>query len=92
MDHVGVRELRQNLSVYVRRVKDGESFAVTERGREVTRLTPPPERDSDLAFLVDVLGARAPQGSLLDLCGDPVRDAPGVRSERVVCDQRDERL
>lgn len=37
---VGVRELRQNLSVYLRRVKDGESLDVTEHGRPVARLVP----------------------------------------------------
>jgi prevent-host-death family protein len=37
---VGVRELRQNLSVYLRRVKAGESLEVTERGRPVARLEP----------------------------------------------------
>lgn len=37
---VGVRELRQNLSVYLRRVKNGEMLEVTERGRPVARLTP----------------------------------------------------
>ena len=37
---VGVRELRQNLSVYLRRVKAGESFEVTERGRPLARLSP----------------------------------------------------
>lgn len=37
---VGVRELRQNLSRYLERVKEGESLVVTERGREVARLTP----------------------------------------------------
>lgn len=35
MDSVGVRELRQNLSVYLRKVQAGESLAVTKRGREV---------------------------------------------------------
>ena len=38
---VGVRELRQNLSVYLRRVQAGERFDVTERGRLVGRLLPP---------------------------------------------------
>jgi len=38
---VGVRELRQNLSVYLRRVQAGECFDVTERGRLVGRLLPP---------------------------------------------------
>jgi prevent-host-death family protein len=37
---VGVRELRQNLSVYLDRVKAGESLDVTERGQVVARLGP----------------------------------------------------
>ncbi len=37
---VGVRELRQNLSVYLRRVKEGEALEVTERDRTVARLVP----------------------------------------------------
>lgn len=37
---VGVRELRQNLSVYLDRVKEGESLDVTERGQVVARLGP----------------------------------------------------
>lgn len=39
---VGVRELRQNLSVYLRRVKAGETLEVTEHGQPVARLTPRP--------------------------------------------------
>lgn len=37
---VGVRELRQNLSKYLDRVKAGEDLVVTEHGREVARLVP----------------------------------------------------
>jgi prevent-host-death family protein len=37
---VGVRELRQNLSVYLRRVEAGETLDVTEHGRPVARLEP----------------------------------------------------
>jgi len=40
MDRVGVRELRQNLSVYLRRVRAGERLEVTERGEPVARLEP----------------------------------------------------
>ena len=41
---VGVRELRQNLSVYLDRVKAGETLEVTEHGRPVAELRPrPPE-------------------------------------------------
>ncbi len=37
---VGVRELRQNLSVYLDRVKDGETLEVTEHGVPVAELRP----------------------------------------------------
>ncbi len=40
MDRVGVRELRQNLSVYLRRVRRGEALEVTERGQPVATLQP----------------------------------------------------
>jgi prevent-host-death family protein len=39
-DTVGVRELRQNLSRYLDRVKGGEDLIVTERGRMVARVVP----------------------------------------------------
>ena len=42
-EKVGVRELRQNLSKYLERVKQGEDLIVTERGREVARLVPAAE-------------------------------------------------
>ena len=37
---VGIRELRQNLSKHLERVKRGETLSVTERGREVAKLVP----------------------------------------------------
>lgn len=39
---VGVRELRQNLSVYLARVKAGETLEVTEHGQPVAQLGPRP--------------------------------------------------
>jgi prevent-host-death family protein len=42
MARVGVRELRQNLSVYLDRVKAGETLEVTEHGRVVAQLAPNP--------------------------------------------------
>jgi prevent-host-death family protein len=40
MERVGIRELRQNLSVWLRRVAAGETFEVTERGQPVAVLAP----------------------------------------------------
>lgn len=50
---VGVRELRQNLSVYLRRVKAGETLEVTEHGEPVAELRPrPAERVSIIDRLI----------------------------------------
>ena len=40
MDRVGVRELRQNLSVYLVRVTAGETLEVTDHGQPVAVLSP----------------------------------------------------
>ena len=47
-DRVGVRELRQNLSVYLRRVERGETLDVTEHGRPVARLSPAPPPEANV--------------------------------------------
>lgn len=50
---VGIRELRQNLSVYLERVKAGETLEVTEHGQTVARLGPnPPKQRSILDQLI----------------------------------------
>ena len=49
---VGVRELRQNLSVYLRRVLRGETLRVTERRRVVAILAPAVQGEDALARLV----------------------------------------
>ena len=40
LGRVGVRELRQNLSIYLDRVVAGESLEVTDRGQAVAMLVP----------------------------------------------------
>ena len=61
---VGVRELRQNLSKYLDRVKKGEGLTVTEHGRVVARLVPAAEVDDPYAELVEKFGATRPTGTL----------------------------
>ena len=43
MARVGIRELRQRASELLRRVEDGESIEITDRGRPVAVLVPLPE-------------------------------------------------
>lgn len=93
MNLVGVRELRQNLSRYLAQVKEGESFVVTERGREVARLTPSGPADSPLARLVIERGATMPRGDLLALAErSTLPPAEGPPVEQVLDELREERL
>jgi len=66
-EHVGVRELRQNLSRYLARVKHGEALVVTEHGREVARLVPSGSSGNAYAELADRFGATAPTARLEDV-------------------------
>ena len=45
MERIGVRELRQHASRWLRRVAEGETYEITVRGVPVARLSPvaPPE-------------------------------------------------
>jgi prevent-host-death family protein len=61
MNTVGVAELRQNLSKYLRLVARGERLVVTERNRPVAELGPPPSTGDALRGLPEPLG----------LTGDP---------------------
>lgn len=49
---VGVGELRQNLSRYLRRVAHGERLVVTDRNRPIAELGPPPATGSALDRLI----------------------------------------
>jgi antitoxin (DNA-binding transcriptional repressor) of toxin-antitoxin stability system len=70
---VGVRELRQNLSVHLRRVLRGETLEVTDRGRAVAILAPLPPAMTVLDRLVAEGKATRPTGDLLELKRPPIR-------------------
>lgn len=89
---VGVRELRQHLSRYLAEVKEGESFAVTERGREVARLAPSGPPDSPLGRLIAERGATMPTADLTALDAPEGRAAQGPPSTTVLEELREERL
>lgn len=49
---VGIAELRQNLSLYLRRVENGERLLVTDRNRPVAELGPAPSNGASLDRLI----------------------------------------
>ena len=89
-DSVGVRELRQNLSVYLRRVAAGQKLRVTERGRTVAALVPLRDDESPLDRLVKQGRLIPAQGDLLEL--GPPRGVPSTRMSKALDELRQERL
>jgi prevent-host-death family protein len=88
---VGVRELRQNLSVYLERVKAGETLTVTAHGGVVAVLAPPLPA-TGLARLVAEGRATAPRTALHDLPAPRTATMPGAPTAAILDEQRGERL
>lgn len=91
MRAIGIRELRQQASRYLREVQTGATFEVTDRGRPVARLVPVP-RGGGLREL-ESSGRLSPAvGDALEL-GAPLPPAAGrvLPSEALAADRADER-
>jgi prevent-host-death family protein len=93
-DDVGVRELRQNLSKYLRRVKEGESLVVRERGKVVAKLVPAGASEDPYVRLAEKYGATIPRGNLAETAArilDRAEGRPGWTTEeldRVLAEMR----
>jgi prevent-host-death family protein len=86
---VGVRELRQNLSVYLDRVKAGETLEVTEHGQPVARLAPnPPKRISIIDQMIADGRATPAKGDRRSLPMPP--NIPGRPLSEILQEMRDE--
>jgi prevent-host-death family protein len=89
---VGIRELKQNASAVVARVKAGETITITERGREVAVLSP--VKRSWLDQMIES-GSIAPAGGDLSEWlrnNPPVSDNwEGPSSEEIIVESRRER-
>jgi len=66
-DRVGIRELRQDLSRYLRRVRAGERLVVTEHGRPLAVLAPWADDADVLDRLIAGGQARRGGGRLLEI-------------------------
>ena len=74
MKSIGVRELRQRASEYLREVEAGETVEITSRGRPVALLVPVRERTGLAALEAEGRITRA-RGDLLDV--EPLPPIPG---------------
>lgn len=87
---VRIRELRQNLSKYVKRAAAGETLRVTERGRPVAILAPLPEKAHALDRLVAEGKAIPPRLDFRTL-ERPAPAQPGFSISRALRAQRKEK-
>lgn len=85
---VGIRELRQELSRALRRVRAGETLEVTDRGRTIARIVPVEGVSPKLADLIGAGKVRPPtvRGPL----PAPLREQSRMTSEEAVDLLRDE--
>lgn len=86
MRRIGIRELRQNASEYVRAAESGETIEVTDRGRPVARLAPLPKGESILDRLI-AEGKVTPATGDLQSLGPPLPPKPGARPLSAVIDE-----
>lgn len=76
---IGIRELRQNASRYLRLVEErGEPIEITDRGRPVAYLTPVPAPTSRIEQLRASGRIRQAKGSWKDI-GPPLKLGPGEK-------------
>jgi prevent-host-death family protein len=92
-EHVGIRALRQQVSVVLKRVAEGEVITVSDRGRPVARIVP--LNGSTMDQLVAEGRATGAEGSLLVVgaeLGLPVPSTGGTPPTQALADLRsDER-
>ena len=84
---VSVRELRQNLSKYVRRVLQGERLRVLSRGRPVAILGPLPTGSGPVARLA-AEGRLLPARGTIDGLGEAPEGPPGMTISEALDEQR----
>lgn len=91
METIGLRELNQNPSKAVARVRAGASIIVTDRGKPVLRMTPETEDPGTLQYMIASGDVTPPaEQGMPDLVPDL---APGVESlaDLLVADRDRER-
>ena len=90
-ERVGVRELRQNLSVYLRQVREeGRAYEVTERGEPVARLTPLADRPKSTYERLLADGKISPAKKQWASLPPPLPRLPGKQLSDELRDMREE--
>ncbi|RJR32473.1 MAG: type II toxin-antitoxin system prevent-host-death family antitoxin [Desulfobacteraceae bacterium] len=91
MISAGIKEVKNNLSKFIERVKAGEEVLITERGKPVARIVKEQEGDKSIRAALGPLVQRGlvslPSRSLLRNC-IPAVEAPGKPVAEIVIEDR----
>lgn len=93
MRSIGIRELRQNASKYLRLVKEGETIEITERGEPIATLAPVARTESAFDRLVaegKVIPPRQP-GRIADIEPIPLKRGERPPSEELIEERESDR-
>jgi antitoxin (DNA-binding transcriptional repressor) of toxin-antitoxin stability system len=95
MRAVGVRELKDRLSEYLRLVRNGEEILVTDRGQVIAEVRQPlPRAAAPYPRLLEAIGsgrARLGQPNRPDVYGTPATALPAGSAARLLDEGREER-
>jgi prevent-host-death family protein len=90
---VGIREIRQNLSKYLKRVEEGETFEVTDHGRPVATLGPVRRTHSPTLERLAAQGwAILGTGENLADMGEPIEISEGPTASEILDELREDRI
>jgi prevent-host-death family protein len=89
-ERVGIRELRQDLSRYLRRVRAGERLIVTERGRPLAVVSPWADEGDTISRLVVDGRVRRGVGGLVAV--QPLGRRVSRDASEALAEERAERL
>ena len=65
MEKVGISTLRENLSIFLKKVQKGQVITITSRGREMARLVPVEDKRQKSREILRGLGKNAFIGDIL---------------------------
>lgn len=79
---VGIREIRNRLSRYLKRVKQGETIVITDRNIPVAKIIPLKEQELEDIMMLQKAGIAAWHGGKPEGLSNP----PAVKGNRLVSD------
>ena len=87
---VPVRDLKNNLSAYLRQVRTGQRIVITSHGRPVGQLNPPPSEETEdevLARILSMPEVIAGTGERLEGAQSPIRAKRGERLSEILLER-----